>query len=101
EDRVKFDGFGSCCESGCLGEVGEGGFVGSGGGAEFGGCGRAVKLGQASAREPVVGAGEEQGVAQAVVGDLISVGAGDAFDEPVGTQPPEVVGDLSAGHVPG
>jgi hypothetical protein len=34
-------------------------------------------------------------------GELVAVGVGDAFDEPVGAQPPEVVGDVSAGHVLG
>lgn len=43
--------------------------------------------------------GEEQGVAEPGVGDLVAVGAGDPLDEAVGAQPPEVVGELPAGHV--
>jgi hypothetical protein len=39
-----------------------------------------MEFGQAGAQQPGVGAGEEQCVAQALAGDLISVGAGDAFD---------------------
>ena len=43
-------------------------------------------------------AGEVTGRADAGVGDLVAEGARDAFDEAVQAQPPEVVGDLPAGH---
>ena len=40
-------------------------------------------------------AGEEHGVAQAGAGDLVAVGARDALDEAVLTQPPQTVGGLT------
>jgi hypothetical protein len=49
-------------------------------------------------QEPAAGAGEEQGVAEPGAGDLVAVGAGDALDEPVVAQAPEVVAELPAGH---
>jgi hypothetical protein len=58
----------------CLaGEVVEGSLVGAGGGSARGGGGSAevVELGQAGAEQVVVGAGEEQGVLEAGVGDVV------------------------------
>lgn len=53
-------------------------------------------MGEPGAQQPVVGAGEEKGMVQPGVGDLIAVGVGDAGDQPVLTQAPQVVG-----HAPG
>ena len=96
-------GRGSGGDPGLPGEVVDGGLVGAVGGAQRGGCGRAGvgELGQAGAQEPVVDAGEEAGGAQPGVGDLVAEGVRDAFDEAVQAQPPQVVGDLPAGHEPG
>jgi len=46
-----------------------------------------------------VGVGEQQGVLQAGVGDLVAAGVGDAGDEPVGAQAAQVVGHLRGGDV--
>ena len=61
--------------------------------------GLAGELAESGAQEPGVQAGEEEGVAEPAVGDLVPVRAGDAFDEAVDAQSSEVVGDLPAGHV--
>jgi hypothetical protein len=71
-----------------VGEVVEGALVGAVGGAQPRWC-RWVgvgDLGQAGAQEMVVGVGEQQGVLQAGVGDLVAAGVGDAGDEPVRAQ---------------
>jgi hypothetical protein len=46
-----------------------------------------------------VQAGEEQGVAEPGLGDLVAVGAGDALDEAMDAEPAQVIGELPAGHV--
>ena len=45
------------------------------------------------AEQAIVAAGEEEGVPQAVLGDLVAMGAWDALDQTMQAQPPEVVGD--------
>ena len=67
------------------GEVAEGCLVGAGGCAQRGWSGWAGvgEFGQPGAQEMVVGVGEEQGVADPGVGDLVAAGPGDAGDEPV------------------
>jgi hypothetical protein len=60
-------------------------------------AGRRGEGGQAGAQEPVMQAGEEQGAGDAVVGDLVAEGAGDALDEAVHPQAPQVVGHLPRG----
>ena len=40
-------------------------------------------MGGSGSDEPIVDSGEEQGVAQAGLGDLVAVGVGDAGDEAV------------------
>ena len=37
-----------------------------------------------AAEQPVMGSGQEQGVVQPVVGDLVAVAAGQSDDQPVG-----------------
>lgn len=61
--------------------------VGAGGGAEFGGHGWAVDLGEAGAEQSGVGSGEEQRLAQSGVGDTVAVGFRDALDESVDAEP--------------
>jgi len=77
-----------------MGEVVEGGLVCAGCGAQPGGGGRVWvgELGQPGAQQVIVGVGEEQGVVQSGVGDLVAAGVGNAVDEPVGAQPSQVVG---------
>ena len=48
-----------------------------------------------------MGVGEQQRVLQPVVGDAVAAAAGDAFDESVGAQAPQVVGHLAGGDVLG
>ncbi|HUK67276.1 MAG TPA: hypothetical protein VLW50_00720, partial [Streptosporangiaceae bacterium] len=45
--------------------------------------------------------GEEAGRAEPGVGDVVAEGVGDAFDQSVHAQSPQVVADLAAGHVRG
>ncbi len=83
------------------GEVGQGVAVGAvclpePAGARWSGAG---ELGEAEDQEPLGQPGEEQGDAQAVVGDLVGAAVRDAFDELVGAEPAQVVADLAAGHV--
>jgi hypothetical protein len=69
-----------------------------------GGCQAAVadrgpgEAGQPAAQEPVVQAGEEQGLRDAGAGDLVAEGVRDALDEPVLAQAPEVVSHLPRGN---
>jgi hypothetical protein len=49
-----------------------------------------VELGEAGLQDTVVGAGEEHGVAQPGVGDLVAVGVRDALDEAVLAHAPQV-----------
>ena len=65
-----------------MGEVADGGLVGPVGSAQCCGGGGA-ELGEAGLKDPAVDAGEEHGVAQAGVGDLVAVGAGDTLDQAV------------------
>lgn len=81
-DRVKF-GVASGDEACCSCEVVDGGFVGAGGGPKLRRDRWSVDLRLSGSEESGVGAGEEQGVAQAGVGDLVAVGSGDPFDEAV------------------
>ena len=60
-----------------------------------------MSLGEPGAQKMVVGVGEEQGVLEPGVGDLVAAGMGDAVDEPVRAQPPQVVGHLPGGDVLG
>jgi hypothetical protein len=83
-----------------VGEVVEGGVVGVGCGAESGGGGW-VGVGEAGAQEVVVGVSEEQGVLHSGVGDLVAAGVGDAGDQSVSAQAPQVVGPVPGGDVLG
>ena len=96
-------GGGSGGEVGVVGEVGEGSSVGAVGVAQPGRRGRVRvgDLGEAGAQHVVVGVGGQQGVLEAEVGDVVAAGAGQALDEPVGTQPAQVVGHLPGGDVLG
>src|SRR6266699_5256819 len=100
--RVVFGGWNgwSGGDAGMAGEVVDGGLVGAVGSAQGGGCGRAGvgDLGQAGSQHPVVNACQELGGAHAGVGDLVAEGVRDALYQPVQPQPPQVVGDLPAGH---
>jgi hypothetical protein len=84
-----------------MGEVVEGDLVGAGRLAERGRLGwtRVAGLSEAGSEQVVVGVGEQQRVLQPGVGDTVSAAAGDAFDEPVGAQAPQVVGHLAGGDV--
>jgi hypothetical protein len=80
------------------GEVVDRAGVGAGSGRKAAaGSGWAGQGGQACAQEPVVQAGEEQGVREPGVGDLVAEGARDAFDEPVLAKAAQVVGHLPRG----
>ena len=61
----------------------------AGGGPQSAGCGWAGvgEVGQAGVEQSVVEVGEQHGVVQAGVGDLVAVGAGDAGDQAVGAEP--------------
>lgn len=48
-----------------------------------------------------MGVGEQQGVLQPGVGDAVAAGARDAMDEPVGMEPPQVLGHHAGGDVLG
>ena len=87
-------------EPGVADEVVEGGVVGAGGCLQPGRGGRAgvSEFGQAGDQKVTGEPGEEEGLADTGGGDLVAEGAGDAADEAVDAQPPEVVGDLPAGH---
>src|SRR5215213_6044486 len=90
-------------EVGVVGEVVEGGLVGAVGGPKPG-RERRVRvgdLGEPGAQQVVVGVGEQQCVLEPGVGDLVAAGAGDACDETVRAQPPQVVGHLPGGDVLG
>jgi len=52
---------------------------------------------QAGTQETVIDSGEEQGRAQAEVGEAVTVLARDALDEAVRPQPTQMVGHLSGG----
>ena len=90
-------------ESSLLGEFVEGGLVGAGGVVQLGFSwwARVADLGESGAEQVVVGVGEQQRVLQPGVGDGVAAGAGDAFDEAVGAQAPQVVGHLAGGDVLG
>ena len=79
-----------------MGEVVEGFGIGVGGGVQLGGDGFG-EFGQAGSQEPVLGAEQEQGVFESVVGDVVAAGVGTPGDEPVFTQAPEVVTGLGRG----
>ena len=80
-------------EVGVAGEVVEGPPVGAVGGPQWGWGWRVGvgDFGEPGAQQVVVGVGEQQGVLEPGVGDLVAAGAGDARDEPVGTQAAQVV----------
>jgi hypothetical protein len=73
---------GLCGESGFLGELVEGVLVVAGGGAQSAGCGwvGVGELGKAGVEHSGVEVGEQHGVVQAGVSDVVAVGAGDAGD---------------------
>ncbi len=54
---------------------------------------------EARAEEAIVAAGEEQGVAQTLVGDLVAVSARDTPNESTQPQAPKVIGDRAGGGV--
>ena len=92
---------GSCGESGLVGEVVEGGLVraccsSKRGWPRWAGV---ADLGETGAQEVVVDVGEQQRVLQPGVGYAVALAAGDAFDESVDTQAPQVVGHLAGGDV--
>ncbi len=58
-------------------------------------------LGESGAHDAVVAAGEEQGGAQPVVGELVAVGVGDPVDEAVEAESSQVVGELAGGQCVG
>ena len=93
-------GGGSGGQPGLAGEVVEGGVVGAGGCPQPGGGWRAGvgELGQAGDQQALGEPGEEQGLAEAGWGDLVAEAVRDALDEAVDAEPPQVVGDLPAGH---
>src|SRR5215469_4667404 len=55
-------------------------------------------LGQAWSQDAVVCPGTKQSDAPAAVRDPVTMPLGDAFDEPMQTQPPQVIGHLSRGQ---
>lgn len=59
------------------------------------------ELGQPGAQEMIVGVGEEQGVLQTGVGDLVATSVRNAADQSVGTEPPQVIGHPLGGDVLG
>jgi hypothetical protein len=64
-------------------EVVDGGLVGVAGRAQVS-VGGGGELGQSAALQPVMSAGEEQGVVQSGVGDLVAVAVRQPGDQPVG-----------------
>src|SRR6266516_4812250 len=90
-------------EASAAGEGIDRGFVGACGDAETGVRGRAGAgdLGHAGDEEPLAQPGEEEGVADAAGGDVVPWRARDAVDEAGSAEPPQLVGDLAAGHVRG
>ena len=50
------------------------------------------QLGEAWAQDATVDLGEQQGDAQAEIGDLVAMAVGEAFDEAVQAQPTQVIG---------
>jgi hypothetical protein len=58
-------------------------------------------LGESAAEQPVVGAGQEQCVVQAGVGDLVAVAGRDPGDQPVGAQPAQILAHPSGGQLVG
>ena len=80
-------------EPGVAGEVVDGCVVGAGGGSEPGGDGRigVGQAGQARDEQALGQAGEERCRADAGGGGLVAEAAGDAVDEPVDAEPPQVV----------
>jgi hypothetical protein len=67
--------------------------VGAAGGCQWMGGGIG-ELSQAGAEQTVVGAGEEEGVVEAGVGELVAVAVRDAGDQAVGSEPAQVAGRL-------
>ena len=55
--------------------------------------------GEAWAQEPVVGAGEEQGRAEAGRGDAVAEAVGDFFDNPVKPQAAKLIGQSALGDI--
>jgi len=87
-------------EPGVAGEFVEGGVVGTVGGPQPGRDWRAGvdELGQAGYEQALGEPGEESCLADAGNGDLVAEAVRDPLDETVDAQPPELVGDLPAGH---
>ena len=85
------------------GQVVEGRLVGAGRCPQRGWPRRAGvgEFGQSGAEQVVVGVGEQQGVLEADVGDLVAAGFRDALDEAVGAEASQVVGHLPGGDVLG
>ena len=88
---------------GVAGDVVEGLLVGAVGGPQPGRGGRVGVggFGEPGPQEMVVGVGEQQRAGQAGVGDLVAAGPGHPVDEPVGVEPPQVVGHHPGGDVLG
>jgi hypothetical protein len=84
-----------------VGELAEGSLVVVGNGAQPGRRGWVWvgEFGQPGAQKMIVSVGEEQGVLQPGVGDLVATAVGNPMDEAVRAQPPQVVGHLSGGDV--
>ena len=57
--------------------------------------------GKAWAQEPVVGAGKEQGSAQAKRGDAVAEAVGNFFDNPVKPQAAKLIGQSALGDIAG
>jgi hypothetical protein len=87
-------------DPGVADEVVEGGVAGAGGCAQSGRGGRAGvgELGQAGNQQAPGEPGEEEGLAEAGGGDLVAEAVRDALDKAVDAEPPQVAGDLPAGH---
>jgi hypothetical protein len=86
-----------------VGELADGGLVVAGSGAQPGRRGWVWvgEFGQSGAQKMIVSVGEEQGVLQPGVGDLVAAAVGNPMDEAVRAQPPRVVGHLPGGDVLG
>ena len=74
----------------------QGSVVSVGSGADRGGL-VVGEVGQPGSQDPVMDPDQEQGPFGAGGGEPVAVGAGDAFDDTVGAQAPQVVGHLPGG----
>ena len=68
------------------------------GAAQRGGRIGSGDVGETDRGEACVGAGEEDGSGETEVGDVVAVGAGDSFDQPVEAEAAQVVAHAALGH---